>query len=86
MTLQECQVAALRGEKVRHTVSGIGSTYDRIEFVGYKYQNGKQTPCVRLVDKCGHSVTDAHPMDLEPEEAAKVAEIANYAGGKNNDA
>ena len=83
MTLQECQVAALRGEKVRHTLHGFDYTYDRIEFVGYRYHNGKQTPCVRLVDKCGHSVTDAHPRDLELEETAKVAEIANAAGGND---
>lgn len=76
MTLKECQEAAKRGVKVRHTTLGISTTYDRIEFVGYRYIGGRELPTVRLVDKCGHSVTDAHPFDVQIEEYARAAEMA----------
>ena len=76
MTLKECQEAARRGVKVRHTVLGVGVTYDRIVFVGYRYENGHEYPTVRLLDKSGHSVTDAHPLDVQLEEYARVAEMA----------
>ena len=73
MTLKECQAAAKRGVRIRHIILGV--TFDRIEFVGYKYKDGQEIPCVRLLDKCGHSVTDAHPIDLHLEEYARATEM-----------
>lgn len=83
MTLKECQEAARRGTQIRHMILGV--TYDRIEFVGYKYtEDGRELPCVRLLDKCGNSVTDAPPMDLQLEEYARAAEMANQQRGEEN--
>ena len=84
MTLKECQEAARRGVKVRHTVLGVGATYDRIGFVGYRYENGKEYQTVRLLDMCGHSVTDAHPFDVQLEEYVRAAEMANEQKGDPN--
>jgi hypothetical protein len=73
VTLKECQAAAKRGVKIRHIILGV--TFDRIEFVGYKYKDGQENPCVRLLDKCGNSVTDANPLDLQLEEYARASEM-----------
>lgn len=59
MTLSEAREAAQKGVVI---VSG-GVRYTRIEFVGYKYtENGREIPSVRLLDKSGHSITDASPQ------------------------
>lgn len=73
MTLSEARTAAHKREKIVHN----GITYDRIEFVGYKYrEDGLEIPSVRLIDKCGHSITDADPYFCE---RAEIAAITNAA-------
>lgn len=59
MTLSEAREAAQKGVAI---VSG-GVRYTHIEFVGYKYtENGREIPSVRLLDRSGHSITDASPQ------------------------
>ncbi len=58
MTLSEAREAAQKGV----AIVSAGVRYARIEFVGYKYtEDGSEIPSVRLLDKGGHSITDANP-------------------------
>ena len=67
MTLKEATEAAERCAPVTHN----GIEYARITEAGYQYDaNGKRSPFVQLLDRCGHSVTYADPLrcDLKEEQ------------------
>lgn len=58
MKLREAGEAAMKGLPIIYQ----GIEYSRITFVGYKYdENLKRSGSIQLLDKCGHSVTDADP-------------------------
>lgn len=67
MTLKEATEAAERCAPVTHN----GIEYTRITEAGYQYDaNGKRSPFVQLLDRCGHSVTYTDPLrcDLKEEQ------------------
>lgn len=58
MTLKQADEAAMRRLPVIHN----GTEYMRINRTGYRYdENGQRHGYVELLDKCGHSVTEAKP-------------------------
>ena len=58
MTLKEADEAAMKCLPVIHD----GIEYLRINRTGYRYdKNGQRHGFLELLDKCGHSVTEAKP-------------------------
>ena len=65
MTLKEATEAAERCAPITHN----GIEYTRITEAGYQYDaNGKRSPFVQLLDRCGHSVTYADPLRCDLKE------------------
>lgn len=68
MTLKEATEAAERCAPVTHN----GIEYTRITEAGYQYDaNGKRSPFVQLLDRCGHSATYADPLRCDLKEELK---------------
>jgi hypothetical protein len=73
MTLREADEAAQKGLPIIHQAPGYTPIkYTRITQVGYRYdENGHRSGFVQLLDKCGHSVTNADPAHCELEKEPK---------------
>ncbi len=83
MTPREADEAAQRCLPVVHE----GITYSRIVEAGYKYnEKGMRSPFVTLLDKCGHSVTQASTDRVSLAEKPKCVICGAEIEGHGNDA